>query len=79
MNTPALTDWTPEAIRALRERYGETQLVFSRRLRMTTFGIRAWEQGKNKPSGGAAAMLDRLLEDADHDQIRPHPDTANLE
>lgn len=69
-----VTYWNAKRIRALRERYGESQPRFAARLRVHADTLRWWEHGRGSPSGPAEALLDRLQEDAELGQIRSHPD-----
>lgn len=55
--------WTPEKIRDLRRRYGETQDDFRLRLGVTVTSLAGWEQGRGRPTGSAQLLLDRLEED----------------
>lgn len=55
--------WTVEKIKALREKYRETQRQFARRLGVSVGAVRHWEQGKGEPSGPVAILLTRLEED----------------
>ncbi len=68
--------WSPERLKKLRGRYGETQEEFCRRLRMDVESLRVWEQGKGAPNGAAQALLDRLDEDVREGKIRPLPQLA---
>ena len=69
--------WTPKRIKNLRKAYGEhfgkpfeTQAEFALRLDVDVTTIQHWEQGKGKPSGPAALLLDRLAEDLKAGKIR---------
>jgi DNA-binding transcriptional regulator YiaG len=62
--------WSPQSIRDLRERYGESQPAFAPRLGITVEALRVWEQGKGIPGGSAQLLLDRLQEDAEQGRIR---------
>ena len=68
--------WTHDKIRDLRDRYGESQPRFARRLRISTEALRVWEQNRGAPSGPVEALLDRFQEDLEQGSIRPHPDDA---
>jgi len=46
-----------EAIRALRERHGLTQVEFARRFGLTVDALRQYEQGRRGPTGAAATLL----------------------
>ncbi len=52
--------WTPERIRDLRRRYGETQDEFAHRFRVSIQSVQTWEQGKGEPSGPATVIMDQL-------------------
>lgn len=52
--------WPPERIKWLRKKYHETQEEFARRLGITKFGLRLWEQDQYPPSEMAELLLDRL-------------------
>lgn len=55
--------WTAERIRKLRERFGETQEEFARRISVSVPTVKHWEQGKGKPIGPAQLLFDRLERD----------------
>ena len=57
--------WTSERVKALRERYGESQAKFAERLRVSIDTIQYWEQGRGPVSGLGEFALDRLEEDID--------------
>src|SRR5262245_63416230 len=65
--------WSPKAIKALRRRYDETQAVFCQRLGVTPDALQFWEQNRGCPSGPAEMLLDRLLEEVESGDVRPHP------
>jgi len=52
--------WTPEKIRALRERLGLTQQALAVRLGIAVTAISRWENGKHTPSPMACKSLDSL-------------------
>lgn len=62
--------WTPERIRDLRRRYGESQPVFCQRLGVVCGTLRSWEQGRGEPTGSALVLLGRLEEDLIEGKIR---------
>lgn len=62
--------WTPTRIKALRERYGETQSEFCKRLRLSLPALKWWEQGRGSPNGPAELLLDRLDEDLRDGKVR---------
>ncbi len=62
--------WTPEKIKELRKKYGETQEDFCVRLGISLDGLRYWEQGKGFPGGSATILLGRLEEDYLEGKIR---------
>jgi putative transcriptional regulator len=49
--------FTPEEIRALREREGASQAVFARYLNVTTGLISQWERGEKHPQGASLKLL----------------------
>jgi putative transcriptional regulator len=49
--------FTPEEIRALREREGASQAVFARYLNVTTGLISQWERGEKHPKGASLKLL----------------------
>ena len=49
--------FTPERIRALRERENISQPVFARYLNVTKGLVSAWERGAKRPSGPALRLL----------------------
>jgi len=52
--------WTPEKIRALRERHNLTQQDLATSLGVAVANISRWENGKHKPSPMACKALDNL-------------------
>lgn len=69
--------WSADDIKTLRQRYDETPSVFCGRIGVKPDALRIWEQGRGAPNGSAELLLDRLLEDVDAGEIRPHPDNVN--
>lgn len=61
--------WTPERIKALRERYGETQEQFRHRFPISLSTLKFWETG-GEPSDMACTLLDRLAEDIQQGRVR---------
>lgn len=58
--------WDSAKIKALRNRYGETQEQFAERLGVVVDTLRYWEQGRGQPKGPAEKLLtilDRNLKD----------------
>src|SRR3954452_4649319 len=49
--------FTPDEIRALREREGASQAVFARYLNVTTGPASQWERGENQPKGASLKLL----------------------
>jgi putative transcriptional regulator len=49
--------FTPEEIRARREREGASQAVFARYLNVTTGLISQWERGEKHPQGASLKLL----------------------
>jgi len=68
--------WTPERLKRLRARYGESQRQFAGRAGVAVDTVRGWEQGRFPIQGPAALILSRLAEDIDSGQPRPHPDAV---
>jgi transcriptional regulator with XRE-family HTH domain len=70
--------WTPARIKGLRDRYGESQPRFARRIGCSPQLLRHYEQGRHDlskgPSGLVVAALDRLEHDIDTGNVQPHPD-----
>ena len=56
-------------VRAIRERLGETQTTFARRLGVDQGTVSNWEHQKTSPSGPAKIVLKQLLA-----VPRPEPD-----
>ena len=50
-------EFTPDAIREIREREQVSQPIFARYLNVTKGMISAWERGTKKPSGPALRLL----------------------
>ncbi|MBT9589213.1 helix-turn-helix domain-containing protein [bacterium] len=53
----AIEDFTPEAIRALREREEVSQAVFARHLNVSKDSICKWESGAKHPAGPSLKLL----------------------
>lgn len=70
-------NWSAMSIKKLRKHYDESQAAFSRRIGVTPDALQFWEQGRGVPSAPVELLLDRLKEDADSDEIRPHPDAPH--
>lgn len=49
--------FTPEEIRALREREGASQAVFARYLNVTAGLVSQWERGEKRPKGASLKLL----------------------
>ena len=56
--------WNGKRIKALRDRYGETQEQFCLRLRVPVGTLRWWEQDHGEPPGPATVVFDDLAERA---------------
>ena len=56
--------WTKERIRDLRERYGETQAEFARRLGLTSHAVGFYEQGRGHPPGPVVKLQEILEREA---------------
>ncbi len=52
--------WDAKRVRALRERFGDTQEGFAGRVGVTFASINRWEQGHSKPSPLARRLLEGL-------------------
>lgn len=61
--------WTPERIKALRDRYSETQEQFRHRFPISLSTLKYWETG-GEPSDMACTLLDRLEEDLQEGRVR---------
>ena len=53
-------NWTPEEIKALRERLGLTQEDFARKVLVRACTVNRWENGKNLPTALAIEKLNEL-------------------
>lgn len=58
--TPASGPWTPEAIKALRDRLKLTQEAFAERLGVGQAVVAGWERRHRKPSRQSLMLLDLL-------------------
>ena len=67
-------DWDPEAVRALRERRGETQDAFAERLGTRQQTVSEWERGASHPRRMAQRLLTMLAEEAATYDARPGPE-----
>jgi len=61
--------WTAERIKALRDRYDETQDQFRHRFPVSLSALKQWETG-GEPSDMACTILDRLEEDLELGRVR---------
>jgi DNA-binding transcriptional regulator YiaG len=68
-----MAEWTGPRLKKLRARYAESQRVFAARIGVATDTYQGWEQGDGVPSLPTQRLLDRLKEDAEGGNIRPHP------
>lgn len=50
-------DFTPEQVRALRQKNNLSQPVFARYFNVSDKLVKKWEQGESKPRGAALKML----------------------
>lgn len=55
---PKVKDFTAADVRAIRESNRVSQPVFAKYLNVATSTVSQWEQGKKKPSGPSARLLD---------------------
>ena len=55
---PKVRSFTAHEVRSIRERTRLSQPVFARLLNVGTSTVSQWEQGKKKPGGSAARLLD---------------------
>lgn len=53
-------EMTPEAIKALRERLGLSQVKFAMRYGFGMSTVRDWEHGRRKPQGLYLALLQKI-------------------
>ena len=58
---PEVKRFTVEEIRAIREANRLSQPVFAKYMNVAASTVAQWEQGKKKPSGSAARLLDIVL------------------
>jgi DNA-binding transcriptional regulator YiaG len=56
-------DGSVVSIRSLRERFGESQPEFARRVGVSLDTVRSWEQGRRRPSATARQLLHLLAAD----------------
>jgi len=56
-SVPAIVQFTPDAVRKLREREGASQAVMAAHLGVATKTLGQWERGQRKPEGPAAKLL----------------------
>ncbi len=54
------TKWTAARIKGLRKKYGESQVTFATRFRVSVQAYRTWEQDVNVPGGPVTLILDQL-------------------
>jgi len=66
----AKKQYTPEEIRALRNRLNKSQYQLAQELKITQTTVARWESGRNKPSAMAKEALRRLEVKADFEDIR---------
>lgn len=52
---------TGEALKAARERTGESQAEFARRLGINQSALSRWETGRREPRGPAQRLVERVL------------------
>lgn len=52
-----LHDFTPEEIKALRDREAVSQVVFAHYLNITKESVSQWERGLKKPAGASQKLL----------------------
>jgi putative transcriptional regulator len=57
---PEVPDYSPEQIKALRERLNVSQAVFASVINASTNSVQKWERGAKKPSGTALKLLNLL-------------------
>ncbi len=60
MKTATRIVWTPDRLKKLRKRFGETQEQFAKRFRISFYTLRFWEQGQGEPSGPVTVLLEQL-------------------
>lgn len=52
--------WTPDQVKKLRQRYGETREEFAKRFRVSFETVKSWESGRGNVSGMASVILEEL-------------------
>lgn len=52
-----VAEFTPEAVRALRQKERASQAVLARHLNVATSTVSQWERGQRKPEGAALKLL----------------------
>jgi putative transcriptional regulator len=57
---PRPRPFTPERVRAVRERIGASQEVFAQLLAVSPMTVRSWEQGVRRPSPLACRFLEEI-------------------
>ncbi len=67
-------DWDSEAVRALRERRGETQDAFAERLGTRQQTVSEWERGASHPRRMAQRLLTMQAEEAATCEVPPGPE-----
>lgn len=59
-------DWTPEAVKELREKLSCSQPILAAFLGVSVNTLRRWEQGRDNPKKTAARLLDEISGDLDY-------------
>ncbi len=57
-------DWTPERIRALRQKMGLSQREFAKQINVRQATVSDWETGKHPPTGAVLVLFDMLEKEA---------------
>lgn len=60
----ALTSYTPEHVKSVRQKTGLSQNLFALALGVTPTAVRNWERGRIEPSGAVTRVLDLVEEDS---------------
>ncbi len=57
MEPGRVTEFAPVDVRAIRERFGNSQVEFARMIGVSVSTLQDWEQGRRRPEGPARALL----------------------
>lgn len=67
---PAIPSWKPEEIRGLRINASMTQRTFADFMGVSVKTVEAWENGRNRPNGSAARLMQVMAEHGDMFRLR---------